>query len=63
MKRNGIKIVAVKVVRYEVRTVDGKRMRSFASKAAANAWADGFAKAYDQLAPRAAKAAAKEPAP
>lgn len=41
----GIKIVKVLVPRYEVRHVDGRKLRTFASLPSAKAWIDGYLKA------------------
>lgn len=60
MKHKGIKIVPVKVTRYEVRDVSGQKLKTFSNASAARAWIDGYMSASD----RAAKAAgATPPAP
>ena len=55
----GVKIVPVKVIRYEVRTVDNRKLKSFISRTAATSWVDGYLKAYDQLTPKVAAPPAK----
>lgn len=49
MKHRGIKIVPVKVTRYEVRHADGRKLKTFASPKAARAWIDGYMKALSQF--------------
>jgi hypothetical protein len=51
-KHRGVKIVPVKITRYEVRTVDGHKLKSFSSTASARAWIDGYLQAYRQLTPK-----------
>lgn len=40
----GVHIVEVTVPRFEARHVDGRKVRSFATKSAAKVWVDGFLK-------------------
>jgi hypothetical protein len=52
IKYRGVKIVPVKVTRYEVRTVDNRKLKSFGATATARAWIDGYVTAVDKLVPR-----------
>jgi hypothetical protein len=55
MKHRGVKIVTRKVTRYEVQTVDGRKLKTFASAGKARSWIDGYVKAVRDLAPRSAE--------
>jgi len=61
IKHRGVKIVPVKITRYEVRTVDNRKLKSFSSTSSAKAWIDGYMKAYTDLTPRAAPAPVEAP--
>lgn len=67
-KHRGIKIVPVKVTRYEVRDLTGKVLAKFSSTSAARAWISGFATANERamkragIEPPAKTPAAKKPA-
>ena len=52
IKHRGVKIVPVKIIRYEVRTVDNRKLKAFGSTASAKAWIDGYMKAYTDLTPK-----------
>ena len=52
MKHRGVKIVPIKITRYEVRDVSGHKLKTFASASSAKHWIDGYFKAYNDLAPK-----------
>ena len=51
IKHRGVKIVPVKVTRYEVRTVDNRKLKSFSTPAGARHWIDGYSKAIRDFTP------------
>ena len=51
IKHRGVKIVPVKMTRYEVRTVDNRTLQTFSTTAKARAWIDGYSKAVRDLTP------------
>lgn len=51
IKHRGVKIVPVKVTRYEVRTVDNRKLKSFSTPAGARHWIDGYSKAIKDFTP------------
>ena len=63
IKHRGVKIVPVKTTRYEVRTVDNRKLMTFSTTASAKAWINGYLKAFNDLAPKAAPPAPVEAAP
>jgi hypothetical protein len=50
-KYRGVKIVPVKIVKFEVRTVDNRKLQTFGTSAKAKAWVDGYLKAVKDLTP------------
>jgi hypothetical protein len=52
IKHRGVKIVAVKITRYEVRTVDNRKLKTFGSTSQARAWIDGYVEAVKSLTPK-----------
>jgi len=51
IKHRGVKIVPVKITRYEVRTVDNRKLKSFSTPAGARHWIDGYTKAIHDFTP------------
>jgi hypothetical protein len=56
IKHRGVKIVPVKITRYEVRTVDGRKLMTFGTPASARAWINGYLKAFADLTPKPVEA-------
>lgn len=56
LRYKGAIIAIVSTPRFEVRHVDGRKVRSFASLSSAKAFVDGYAKAVDAYAPKERKA-------
>lgn len=54
IKHRGVKIVPVRTTRYEVRTIDGRKLKAFGSTTSARAWIDGYMKAFNDLTPKQA---------
>lgn len=52
IRHKGVSIVAVKIVRYEVRNAAGKKVKTFAKLPTARAWVDGYVKALQRYAPK-----------
>ena len=52
IKHRGVKIVPIKITRYEVRDVSGHKLKTFASASSAKHWIDGYFKAYNDLTPK-----------
>jgi hypothetical protein len=60
IKYRGVKIVPVKITRFEVRTVDNRKLKSFSNSASARSWVDGYLQAVTELTPKAREKAPRK---